>query len=110
MESLLQSGTWHLPDADSRTTVEITLLPGVTDTAADALRHAAAQLRIEVTEAATGRRIEFDDGVDIETADEVVRRIVANPVIERWSHGSIDAPHIDGIGETQALAIQFANA
>jgi phosphoribosylformylglycinamidine synthase subunit PurSL len=87
-DPLLQRATWDLPAGDG---VEVTLLPGVTDTAADAVRHAAGQLHVDVSHAATARRIEFGT-VDIRLADEVVRRVVANPVIERWGHGLVDPP------------------
>jgi phosphoribosylformylglycinamidine synthase subunit PurSL len=87
-DPLLQHATWDLPAGDG---VEVTLLPGVTDTAADAVRHAAGQLRVDVSHAATARRIEFGS-VDTAVADEVVRRVVANPVIERWGHGLVDPP------------------
>ncbi len=92
VDPLLQKGSWDLPTTPG---VEITLLPGVTDTAADAVRHAAAQLGVDIDSAATGRRIEFSDAVDDETADDIVRRLVANPVIERWQTGTIEPPHVD---------------
>ncbi|HSM66220.1 MAG TPA: phosphoribosylformylglycinamidine synthase subunit PurL, partial [Ilumatobacteraceae bacterium] len=92
VDPLLQTGTWDLPTSPG---VEITFLPGVTDTAADAVRHAAEQLGITVDAAATGRRVEFGDDITADVADEIVRRLVANPVIERWRDGTIDPPHID---------------
>jgi phosphoribosylformylglycinamidine synthase subunit PurSL len=91
-DPLLQTATWDAPLCDG---IEITLLPGVTDTAADAVLHAAGQLGIELTSAATARRIEFGAHVDADLADEVVRRVVANPVIERWGHGLVDPPLLD---------------
>ena len=48
---------------------------------------------------ATGRRIEFGRAIDREQADAIVRRVVANPVIERWSFGPIDPVfHAGGAG------------
>jgi phosphoribosylformylglycinamidine synthase subunit PurSL len=91
-DPLLQTATWDTPDSDG---IEVTLLPGVTDTAADAVLHAAGQLGFELTAAATARRIEFGAHADAELADEVVRRVVANPVIERWGHGAVDPPMLD---------------
>jgi phosphoribosylformylglycinamidine synthase len=88
----LQHATWDAPVRDG---IEVTLLPGVTDTAADAVLHAADQLGIELATAATARRIEFGEHVDTDVADEVVRRVVANPVIERWGHGLVDPPVLD---------------
>ncbi len=92
VDPLLQQGSWDLPGGDG---VEITFLPGVTDTAADAVRHAAAQLGVPADAAATGRRVEFGDPIEPDIADELVRRLVANPVIERWCHGVIEPPHVD---------------
>ena len=91
VDPLLQHGSWELPSSSG---VEITFLPGVTDTAADAVRHAAEQLGITIDGAATGRRVEFAEAVDPATADAIVRRLVANPVIERWHHGAIDPPQV----------------
>ncbi len=92
VDPLLQHGTWQSPESDG---VEITLLPGVTDTAADAVLHAARQLDIALDSAANARRIEFEADVDAALADEVVRRVVANAVIERWGHGVVDPPVLD---------------
>ncbi len=87
VDPLLQTGSWNVPAGDG---VEVTFLPGVTDTSAGALLHAAEQLGVPVTAAATGRRIEFGDDVDDEAAERIVRRVVANPVIERWSAGTVE--------------------
>lgn len=105
VDPLLQQGSWQEP-----TTVgtEITFLPGVTDTAAATLRHAADQLGVAVTGAATGRRVEFGDGVDAEHAAELVARLVANPVIERWSVGTVEPTfHTGGVGSRTAVAIEL---
>jgi phosphoribosylformylglycinamidine synthase len=91
-DPLLQRATWDAPSSDG---IEVTFLPGVTDTAADAVLHAAQQLHIELESAATARRIEFGSGVDTALADEIVRRVVANPVIERWGHGLVEPPTLD---------------
>jgi len=91
-DPLLQHATWDSPATDG---IEVTLLPGVTDTAADAVLHAAQQLHIELASAATARRIEFASSVEPSLADDIVRRVVANPVIERWGHGLVDPPTLD---------------
>ena len=87
-DPLLQTGTWDVPDAGAAGSVEITLHPGVTDTAADAVVHAGAQLGLAVTAAATGRRVEFPAGTDAASADLLLRRVVANPIIEHWAEGT----------------------
>ena len=87
VDPLLQKGSWTEP---AKAGTEITYLPGVTDNAAATLRHAAEQLGVAITGAATGRRVEFGDGVDDDHAAELVARLVANPVIERWSPGIVE--------------------
>jgi phosphoribosylformylglycinamidine synthase len=87
VDPLLQQGAWGDPETSG---TEITYHPGVTDSAASTLLHAAAQLGLTVTGAATGRRLEFGDAVDAEHVDRLLRRIVANPVIERWVSGCIE--------------------
>jgi phosphoribosylformylglycinamidine synthase len=80
-DPLLQSGSWDVP-ADG---IEITLHPGVTDGAADAVVHAAGQLGLPVAAAATGRRIVLPAGAE---TDVLLRRLVANPIIEHWTAGA----------------------
>ena len=94
VDPLLQRGNWDTPkDKGSQIAVEITLQPGVTDSDADAVRHAAEQLGLEIEAAATGSRLRFPESVDTELADRVVARLVANPIIERWTHGCIEPTH-----------------
>ena len=83
-DPLLQTGTWDRPD---RPGIEITLHPGVTDTTADAVVQAAHQLGVPVVAAATGRRLELPADTDAETTERLLRRLVANPVIEEWTSG-----------------------
>lgn len=100
VDPLLQQGSWETPTGHG---VEVTLLPGVTDTAADAVHHAAERLGCTISSAATGRRVVFSDDVDSDIADEVVRRVVANPIIDRWAHGTIDQPQVDGAESTHSV-------
>jgi len=86
-DPLLQTGTWDRPD---RPGIEITLHPGVTDTTADAVVQAAHQLGVPVVAAATGRRLELPADTDAETTERLLRRLVANPVIEEWTSGIAD--------------------
>lgn len=83
-DPLLQTGTWDVPDGG----VEITLHPGVTDAAADAVMHAADQLGLDIAGAATGRRIELPVGTTDTTTDVLLSRLVANPIIEHWTTGA----------------------
>jgi phosphoribosylformylglycinamidine synthase len=106
VDPLLQTGSWDVP-----TTVgtEITYLPGVTDGAAATLRHAACRLGVDVTGTATGRRVELGEGVAAEHAAELVARLVANPVIERWSQGTVEPSfHTASNGTGTAVAVPLA--
>jgi phosphoribosylformylglycinamidine synthase subunit PurSL len=100
IDPLLQTGTWDVPPDDAHH-VEITLHPGVTDAAAGAVRHAGEHLGVTVAAAATGRRIEFPPAVDAGTADLLLRRLIANPVVERWTSGvAVPVIHPDGQAST----------
>jgi phosphoribosylformylglycinamidine synthase II len=104
-DPLLQTATWDLPTGPG---IEVTFLPGVTDTASASVIHGAAQLGVHVTAAATGRRVELGAATSDELADEIVRRVVANPVIERWSTGTIEPVfHPDGVrvGKAEVVAL-----
>ena len=106
VDPLLQKGSWSEP---TNTGTEITYVPGVTDNAAATLIHAAEQLGLPITGAATGRRVEFGATVDPEQAEQLIERIVANPVIERWNSGSIEptfhaAGKSTGVAETVTVA------
>ncbi len=94
VDPLLQLGSWELPTSAG---VEITLQPGVTDSDADAVHHLADQLGIEIDAAATGTRVEFPADCDPATADEIIARLVANPIIERWAEGAIEPHHPDDV-------------
>ncbi|MGH9135154.1 MAG: phosphoribosylformylglycinamidine synthase subunit PurL [Ilumatobacteraceae bacterium] len=93
VDPLLQRGTWSTPAPPG---VEITFLAGVTDGPAASLVHAASLLRVPVKAAATGRRVELGQRVDRAAADEIVRRVVANAIIERWTFGPIEPALVSG--------------
>ena len=102
-DPLLQTGSWDVPIGDG---IEITLHPGVTDGAADAVCHAAGQLGIGVTAAATGRRIELPAGA---AADTLLRRLIANPIIEHWTTGTADPdlhPGSDDVPAVEIIAVR----
>ena len=86
IDPLLQTGSWETPN-HAGPAFEVTLHPGVTDLAAQSLLRAASQLGVAVDGAATGRRVEFSPDTDRALADTVVRRLVANPIIEHWGEG-----------------------
>jgi len=87
VDPLLQMGSWNEPSGRA---IEIGLLPGVTDTGADALRFAATTLGVDVEHAATGLRVEFDDEADEDAVRTLVERLLVNPIIERWAPGLLE--------------------
>lgn len=91
VDPLLQIGTWDTPSGRA---VEIALQAGVTDSGAEAVRHAAEQLGIDIDHAATGTRVEFADDADPDVVSTIITRLLANPIIERWADGviEVDAP------------------
>jgi phosphoribosylformylglycinamidine synthase II len=109
-DPLLQTATWDAPSGgDGATAFEITFHPGVTDMGADAVVHAAAQLGVPVTAAATGRRIEFPLGCQPATVDALMRRVIANPVIERWAPHPIEPvfhPGTDGVTRAELVRLR----
>ena len=112
VDPLLESGVWDEPVGAGH--LDIGLIPGVTDTAAAQVVHAASLLGIEVTDASIGRIIDLKGAVP---DDEEIRRRWANAVIERWSLGSAVEPgfasgtaadaattHVDLPGDDDGLA------
>ncbi|MGB3736169.1 MAG: phosphoribosylformylglycinamidine synthase subunit PurL [Ilumatobacter sp.] len=87
VDPLLQKGTWSTPSGRA---VEIALLPGVTDTAADAVMAAAGMLDLDVQHASTGTRVEFQDNIDDTLLHAIVERLLMNPIIERSAMGTIE--------------------
>ncbi|MGI9053862.1 MAG: phosphoribosylformylglycinamidine synthase subunit PurL [Ilumatobacteraceae bacterium] len=126
-DPLLLTASRQAPVGDG---VEITLHPGVTDTAAAAVLDAARQLDVPVEAAATGRRIELPAGTDEATVELLLRRLVANSVIEDWTYGpaepdlhpgtdhrptattvplwNLDAAGLAGLNEARSMALDPA--
>ena len=88
-DPLLQTATWEDPPRDDLA-YEIALHPGVTDAAAGALVRVAGQLGIGVRAAAGARRIELPPAIPADAVDILLRRVLANPVIERWAPSTIE--------------------
>ena len=88
-DPLLQTATWNAP-GDNVDAQEVAFHPGVTDGAAGAIVEAGIQLGLAISAAATGRRIEFPTGSDEATVEALMRRVIANPVIEHWSRHHIE--------------------
>ena len=95
VDPLLQRGQWGRPlDPPGGTVVEAALLPGVTDSVADAVLAAAGTLGIHIGAAATGRRyvVHQAGGAALSPADRdrLATRLLSNAVIERVTAGCID--------------------
>ncbi len=82
------SGSADMAEADHF--IDVTLLPGVTDPAAENLLRAAHRLGIVgIERAATGERFLFTGSLSSRDLQRLAREICANPVIQRYS---IDQP------------------
>ncbi len=92
VDPLLQTGDWAVPTSAA---IETTLLPGVTDASAQAVHLAAETIGSPVSAVATGTRYEVHGEVDDLTMSVLAKRLLANPVIERWSLGVIEPVFVD---------------
>ena len=92
VDPLLQSGDWAVPASKA---IETALLPGVTDASAQAVALAAETIGAPIAAVATGSRYEIHGDVDDETMSVLARRLLANPVIERWAAGTIEPTFVD---------------
>jgi phosphoribosylformylglycinamidine synthase II len=127
VDPMLQHGTWEhhragrgedrgAHRAATVHVVETSLLPGVTDTVADVLQHAALTLGVDLRRAATGRRFEVVTHDDV-AGDEVQRlatRLLANEIVERAAVGLIDPPFAhqhsyDGTGLVEVVPVRGAD-
>jgi phosphoribosylformylglycinamidine synthase II len=106
VDPLLQRCSWLQP---TQRGVEVTFLAGVTDNVAATARQAARRLGVEISGAATARRIEFGTAITDEQMAALVTRIVANPVIERWSTGTVEPTfHAESVARGEADEIHLA--
>ncbi len=89
VEPLLQQASWGLTTMPCDHFVETALHAGVTDAASQQLRRIAARLGISIDAVTTAKRFDITGKVDSCELDLLVRKLLANPVIEYWS---VDAP------------------
>lgn len=95
VDSLLQVGVWMTSTADDVSSqddvrvVETALLPGVTDPVAAEILRVSARAGVMVRGVATGRRVVVHGAIDDDSLELLATRLLANPIIERWS---VDAP------------------
>ena len=102
VDPLLETGVWDEPIGTHQ--LDIGLIPGVTDTAAAQVVHAAALLGIPVHDAAVGRIIDLAT----ETEDREIRQRWANAVIERWAIGTSVEPGF-AVRETTPTPTEFVD-
>jgi phosphoribosylformylglycinamidine synthase len=102
-DPITQTAIWgRLDSIDQRDktgqhVLEVALRPGVTDPVAEQIVRGAAELGIQgVERAATGMRYVFNDS-EVDEADlhRLARRLLFNPVIQRYALGEIEPsfPH-----------------
>ena len=85
--------TLHASDAHAGDCIEITFLPGVTDSVADSLLAVAHSLGFgKVRAAATGLSYRFLGPVDPATLDRLARDLLANGTVQRYVIGQEIAP------------------
>jgi len=89
VESLLQQATWGTTTKTCDHFVETALHAGVTDAASQQLQRIAARLGISIDVVTTAKRFDLAGKLDSYELDLLVRKLLANPVIEYWS---VDAP------------------
>ena len=92
VDPLLQTGDWAVPASKA---IETALLPGVTDASAQAVALAAETIGAPIAAVATGSRYEIHGDIDNKTMSMLARRLLANPVIERWASGTIEPTFVD---------------
>ncbi len=95
-DPITQVGEWNPAsrNADTFQVIETALRPGVTDTVAEQIKRAARELGITgVERVATGERFIIRSAAPLATADLdlLARRLLANPVIQRYTLGTIAA-------------------
>ncbi len=104
VDPLLQSATWGASAAiQGRRVVETSRLAGVTDPTASEIVRAAGILGIPIDAAASGRRYEITGALDDTDVDHLVRRLLANPVIEQWCEGEVTPAFTDGVKTEPAV-------
>jgi phosphoribosylformylglycinamidine synthase len=111
VEPLLQVGSWQRDGAAHvARVVETALLPGVTDPVATEILRVADRAGVVVRGVATGRRYTVRGSVDDASIELLATRLLANPIIERWSLDQPIEPSFvprdgDGLGGVEVVQI-----
>ncbi len=115
VDSLLQTGTWGVNEqGDSKAhsgvrMVETALLPGVTDPVAAEIMRVGQRAGVVVRGVATGRRYMVHGDVSDGALHLLATRLLANPIIERWSLDEPIEPSFvplngEGLGRPELVA------
>ncbi|MBI5957865.1 MAG: phosphoribosylformylglycinamidine synthase subunit PurL, partial [Chloroflexi bacterium] len=96
-------------------TIEVTLLPGVTDPAAENLLRAAHLLGLTgIQQVATGKRYVLPGGLDSQDVYRLANEVFSNPVIQRYAVNEPIAPPFIPVDHTndhvQNIPLRTANA
>ncbi len=107
IDPAIQNGhfaTEPLPERlpDGRWIVETAKIPGVTDPTAEALEHVARSVGHRIR-AASGKRFTIAGPTERADVERLVKRLLANTVVERFSFGSIEAPFPDISGDNSTI-------
>jgi phosphoribosylformylglycinamidine synthase subunit PurSL len=89
IDPLLQTASWGTTNSSCDHFVETALHAGVTDAASMQLKRIAVGLGIDATTVITAKRFDIVGKINASELDQLVRKLLANPVIEYWS---VDVP------------------
>ncbi len=99
-DPVVEQGKWHRLEALERAamppgtwSVEVTLLPGVTDSVAESLLAGAAMIGVSgLAQAATGQRYTLTGDLTASDVERIARGLLANEVIQRYHVNELAAP------------------
>lgn len=108
-DPIVQVGSWEQnAAATDQQTLEIALLPGVTDPVAEQIVRAAEVLGIpSVQQAATGQRFILKSANPLTTAElhTLARRLFSNPVIQHYAIGTLEDVFPPTVTSTTAVEV-----
>ena len=107
-DPVVEQARWHRIDAPEREhlptakrSVEVTLLPGVTDSVAESLLAGARLIGVTgLEQAATGQRYVLSGGIEQAELEQVASSLLANPVIQSYHVDELAAPPFLRLAET----------
>ena len=106
VDSLLQQASWKATVATCHHFVETALHAGVTDAASQQLLRIASRLGISVDAVTTAKRIEINGALKPGELDLLVRKLLANPVIEYWSVDSLIIPVVAAESRAHVVPVE----